>query len=66
LDNKIRLLNETIPVLVSKINRKGTLIAYTQGLQQVHLEGDKNLIGKLIDVKITEIFTWGMRGTINH
>ncbi|MFZ5391872.1 MAG: tRNA (N6-isopentenyl adenosine(37)-C2)-methylthiotransferase MiaB [Patescibacteria group bacterium] len=65
LDNKKRLLNKTIPVLVSKINRKGKLVAYTQGLQQVHLEGKKDLIGKIVDAKITEIFIWGMRGTTN-
>lgn len=63
LANKKRLLNKVIPVLVSKNNRKGTLIAYTQGLQQVHLEGDKSLIGKIIDAKITEVFIWGMKGT---
>ncbi len=65
LENKKRLLKKVIPVLVSKINRNGKLVAYTQGLQQVHLEGEKNLIGKLIDVKITEIFTWGMKGEQN-
>lgn len=62
LNNKKKLIGQKLKVLVNRINKKGDLVGYTQGLQQVHFRGTRDLIGKLVDVKITEPFTWGMRG----
>lgn len=62
LNNKKKLIGQKLKVLVNRMNKKGDLVGYTQGLQQVHFMGTKDLVGKLIDVKIAEAFTWGMRG----
>ncbi|MFA4930326.1 MAG: tRNA (N6-isopentenyl adenosine(37)-C2)-methylthiotransferase MiaB [Patescibacteria group bacterium] len=58
-----KLVGQIIDVLVHKYQR-GRLVAYTEGLKPVHLEGKKELIGKLIPVKITKAMDWGLEGEI--
>lgn len=63
LANNKKLLNNTIPVMIQRVkNRK--LVGATEGLKQVHLEGNRKLIGRIIDVKITKAMSWGLEGKI--
>ena len=45
-------------------NDKTTLQGRTDGNKVVNFKGDKDLIGKMIKVKITEIRTWSLNGEI--
>lgn len=64
LEKNKKLIGEKIEVLVHKWQR-GKLVAYTEGLRPVHLEGGKDLIGKIVEVEVVKAMDWGLEATIN-
>lgn len=61
-----RYLNTTVPVLIEGISDKDNtkLMGYTDTMKLVNVKGNKEDIGKIKKVKITEIKTWSMDGEI--
>lgn len=61
-----RFEGEIVEVLVEGFSPKNPkiLTGYTKHNKLVNFEGDKSLIGKLVNVKIDKSFTWHLRGKI--
>jgi len=61
-----KYLNKTVPVLLEGFNEKNkkTLFGYTDTMKLVNVEADESNIGKIVDVKITEVKTWSLDGKI--
>ncbi len=53
-----KMLNSTLTVLVENFSSKnlGFLFGYTENSKIVYFKGNKNLLGKLISVKITKLY----------
>ena len=69
LINKYALLNNEklkdiiVPVLVEGKSEKGNmLMGYTDTNKLVNLEGPEDIIGKIVNVKITNVKTWSLDG----
>lgn len=65
----LRFLDKVVTVLVFGTSEKdgNMLSGYTPNNKLVHFSGKKDLIGKLVKVKITKAFTWHLEGeTINE
>lgn len=66
LENNQKYLNKTVPVLVEgPSDKEGKLMGYTDNMKLVNVAADESYIGKIINVKITEVKTWSLEGTIN-
>ena len=61
-----KYLNKIVPVLIEGYSEKdeNTLMGYTDTMKLVNIKGDSNNIGKIVNVKITDIKTWSMDGEI--
>ena len=61
-------IGKTLRVLVDGETGKAeyNLSSRTNGGRLVHLSGDKSLIGKFIDVKITSGNTWALYGKVEE
>lgn len=61
-----RIENHTVEVLVEDVskNNDDVLSGRTRTNKLVHFEGGKNLIGQLVNVKITKAKTWTLEGHI--
>lgn len=61
-----KYLNKIVPVLIEGYSEKdeNTLMGYTDTMKLVNIKGDSSNIGKIVDVKITDIKTWSMDGEI--
>ncbi len=59
-------LNRVVPVLIEGISEKDEhkLMGYTDTMKLVNVKGSKDNIGKIVDVKITDVKTWSMDGEI--
>jgi tRNA-2-methylthio-N6-dimethylallyladenosine synthase len=64
LANSQKLVGKTIPVLITRAKKDGELIGYTEGMKQVHIHGDKKMIGQILPIKITEAMSWALVGVI--
>ena len=63
LENNEKLLNKTVKVLVEGPSDKNDmLMGYTDTNKLVNLKGPKEIIGKIVDVKIIQIKTWSLDG----
>ena len=64
LKGNMRFLNKTVKVLVdgTSKNDDNILSGYTEHNKLVNFKGDKELIGSVVDVKITEAKTWFLLG----
>ena len=60
-ERNARRLGETVEVLVDQ-KAKGRWTGRTRGNQLVHFEDDRDLLGKMIDVKITRTSPWYFMG----
>ena len=66
LENNQKYLNKVVPVLVEgQSDKEGKLMGYTDNMKLVNVATDESYIGKIINVKITEVKTWSLEGTIN-
>ena len=61
-----RYLNKTVPVLIEGYSEKDNkyLMGYTDTMKLVNVEGSKENIGQIVNVKITDVKTWSMNGKI--
>jgi tRNA-2-methylthio-N6-dimethylallyladenosine synthase len=55
-----RALHRTIQVLVER-EQEGRLTGRTRGGQLVHFDGHRGLIGRLVDVEVTEATPWSLQ-----
>ena len=63
LENNEKLLNKTVKVLVEGPSDKNDmLMGYTDTNKLVNLKGPKDIIGKIVDVKIIDVKTWSLDG----
>ena len=65
-ENNNKYLNKIVPVLVEGYSEKdkNMLMGYTDTMKLVNIKGDKENIGKIVNVKITEVKTFSMDGEI--
>lgn len=61
-----KYLNKTVPVLIEGYSQKDEsyLMGYTDTMKLVNVEGNPKYIGKIVNVKITQVQTWSMYGQI--
>lgn len=66
LENNMKYLNQTVKVLLEETSKKdeNMSVGYTETMKLVNVKADKKYIGKIVDVKITDVKTWSMDGTI--
>ncbi len=63
LENNQKLVGKKVKVLVEKESEKpGMLCGYTDTNKLINFIGDKKLIGKILDVEVTEAKTWSLDG----
>ncbi len=62
--NNQKLIDQTVPVLVEGTSEKNEnlLFGYTDTNKLINFEGSKDLIGKIVPVKVTEAKTWSLDG----
>lgn len=68
LENNKKLLNKTVKVLVQGISEKDSskLYGYTDTMKLVNFSGDKNLIGKILNIKIIDAKSFSLDGEIDE
>ena len=57
-----KYLGKTVPVLIEDFSEKDSsmLMGYTDTMKLVNVKGNASLIGKIVNVKITDVKTWSM------
>jgi tRNA-2-methylthio-N6-dimethylallyladenosine synthase len=63
LEKNKRFLGKEIEVLPEE-HKNGFLIGKCRHYKTVKFEGDKNLIGSFVKVKILDALPWGLKGKI--
>ena len=65
-DANDKYLNKVVPVLLESTSEKddSMLMGYTDTMKLVNVKAGKNLIGKIVNVKITDVKTWSMDGKV--
>ena len=63
-----RYLGKVVKVLIEGVSEKDNdhLMGYTDTMKLVNVKAPKEYIGKIIDVKITDVKTWSMDGEISE
>ena len=63
-----RYLGKVVKVLIEGVSEKDDnhLMGYTDTMKLVNVKAPKEYIGKIIDVKITDVKTWSMDGEISE
>ena len=61
-----KYLDKEVPVLLENYSEKGDgiLMGYTDTMNLVNVKASKDLLGQIVNVKITEVKTWSMNGEI--
>ena len=55
-----------IPVLIlGESDKEGKMMGYTDNMKLVNVKCDKELVGKIIDVKIVDAKTWSLMGEVD-
>jgi len=58
-----KLLNKVVPVLVEGKSEKGDmLMGYTDTNKLINFKGPREIIGKIVNVKVTDAKTWSLDG----
>ena len=65
-ENNEKYLGKTVPVLLESISEKNEnmLMGYTDTMKLVNVKADKDKIGQIVNVKITDVKTWSLDGEI--
>ena len=64
-ENNEKYLGKVVKVLVEgESDKPGKLMGYTDTMKLVNIDNKKDVIGKIIDVKITEAKTWSLDGEV--
>ena len=67
LENNKKLIGKSVPVLVEGISdKKNELFGYTDTNKLINFKGKEELIGKIVDVVVTDAKTWSLDGEINE
>lgn len=68
LEKNKKLVGQNLKVLVEDVskNNLNVLTGRTEEFKIVHFEGDKSLIGSIININIKEVTTFTLTGTINQ
>ena len=61
---KLKDTIQTVLVENSDKNDEGILTGRTESSKSVHFKGDKSLVGQLLDVKIDDVNTWSLKGSL--
>ena len=65
LENNMRYKDRVVKVLIeSKSDKRGRYMGYTDTMKLVNVRCNKKYLGKIVDVKITDVKTWSMDGVI--
>ena len=65
LENNQKYLGRVVKVLIEGESEKpGKLMGYTDTMKLVNVVGDEDIIGKIVDVKITGVKTWSLDGEV--
>jgi len=66
LENNLKYKDKIVPVLIENFSDKGedTYMGYTDTMKLVNVKSDKNIIGRIVNVKITDVKTFSMDGEI--
>ena len=61
-----KYLDRVVPVLIEGLSEKNPelMMGYTDTMKLVNVSGDLSNIGKIVNVKITDVKTWSMDGEI--
>ena len=60
-----KYLDKIVPVLLEDYSEKeGKLMGYTDTMKLVNVKCDESYLGKIVNVKITDVKTWSMDGQI--
>lgn len=63
LESNKKLLNKVVPVLVEGNSEKGDMLkGYTDTNKLINFKGPKNIIGTIVNVKVTDAKTWSLDG----
>ena len=67
LEANQRYLNKIVKVLILGVNEKDKdkIYGYTDTMKLVNVVGDKDLIGQIVDVKITDAKSFSLDGVVN-
>ena len=66
LEANKRMLDKVTPVLIlGESDKKDKFMGYTDNMKLVNVSCDKELVGKIIDVKITDAKTWSLEGVVD-
>jgi len=66
LENNKKMLDQIVPVLIEGISEKDNnmLTGYTDTNKLVNVKATEDNIGKIVNVKITDVKTWSLNGEI--
>ena len=66
LEANQKYLDKEVPVLLENVSEKddSMLAGYTDTMKLVNVKASKEMLGKIVDVKITDVKTWSMDGEI--
>ena len=66
LEANLQYLDKVVPVLLENVSEKNSdmLAGYTDTMKLVNVKASKDMLGKIVDVKITDVKTWSMDGEI--
>ena len=63
--NNQKYLDKIVPVLIeSKSEKEDKYMGYTDTMKLVNVDCDKKYLGKIVNVKITDIKTWSLDGVV--
>ena len=63
--NNLKYLNEEVEVLLEdKSDKEGYLMGYTNTMKLVNVKADLSYLGKIVKVKITDVKTWSLDGSL--
>ena len=66
LESNMKMLDKVKPVLIlGESDKENKFMGYTDNMKLVNVVCDKELVGKIIDVKITDAKTWSLEGVLN-
>ena len=66
LESNRKLLNKKVFILVDEDSQKNKnkLTGYTEQMKKINFVGKKNLIGKIVELKVVEVKTWNLEGEL--
>ncbi|MCI5703082.1 MAG: tRNA (N6-isopentenyl adenosine(37)-C2)-methylthiotransferase MiaB [Erysipelotrichaceae bacterium] len=65
-ENNLKYLDKIVPVLLENVSEKNDeyLAGYTDTMKLVNVKAPKEYLGKIVNVKITDVKTWSLDGEL--